>query len=118
MKLKIKVTKDIIRKAMWCKRDKDVFKNCAIALAVRDIFPDSETHAWNLYPMGIDLITKPIPLPEVAQEFIKEFDDLSDRPKARLGLPEIEFVIEVPDKIIDKINISDIHKSATLEVVA
>ena len=122
MRLKIKVTKDILRKAMWCGTGKapspSLSTNCAIALAVRDIFPHAQISnkitTWVMVGRGeIDTIQLPIE----AIEFIGWFDRLWRSPKKRLLMPELEFEIDVPDHIVEAINISDIHKSPTLEVV-
>lgn len=52
MRLKIKITKDVINRAKYCGTEKQpgfVTHNCAIAVAVRDIFDDAQA--------GIDCIT-------------------------------------------------------------
>lgn len=118
MKLKIKVTKDVLRESMWCgtpmAKSATISDNCAIALAVRDIFPlaqvtpfNIKTNTGNLHPL--------IYLPGNAKDFIREFDDLN--PDERILLPELEFEIDLPQAVIDAINIDDIVKSETLELI-
>ena len=50
-----------------------------------------------------------IGVPAIAQDFIKVFDSLVAIPKVRLLLPEFEFVIGIPDKLLEQINIDDIQ---------
>lgn len=92
--------------------------NCAIALAVRDIFPKAEVFASEIIPFGMG---PEICLPDIASDFIKEFDNFKNDPKARLLMPEISFEIDVPMKVIEKIGIREAYKvlseSRTLELV-
>lgn len=117
MKLKIKVTKEVLRKSMFCgtamAESASISDNCAIALAVRDIFPFAQVTPWSIKTNC--RLPAIISLPENAKEFIYEFDELS--PAKRLLLPELEFEIDLPQEVIDAINIDDIVKSETLELV-
>jgi hypothetical protein len=130
--LRIKVTEEIIRKSRFCAPSSEMFPgyNCAIALAVREIFP----YAWvgtsniKVYEKELDILGMydlpvPIPigsmnLPVEAKTFIINFDVSS--PEQRLNLDELEFEIEIPDEIIARINIDEIRKllknSSTLEL--
>ena len=115
MILKIKVTKDILRKAMWCGtgNNQAVSTSCAIALAIRDIFPDAQVSRHiTTWTCKNDIVY----IPQSAKDFIQDFDNST--PEERLLLPEFEFEVELSNDIINSINISDIHKSATLEVVS
>lgn len=120
VELKIKVTKEIINKTRFCglKGEESVdnySSNCAIALAVRDIFPIAYVG-----PCFITVCTHDnsfmIDLPVEATEFIHEFDDATGAKSLveciqwRQSLDPIEFSIQVPDELIEKINIDEISK--------
>lgn len=129
MQLKIKVTKDILRQAMWCgvnKSGKEMMdtKNyignaCALALSVRDIAPEAYVYTDRIGWLGVDdrLSTE---LPLSAQNFIAKFDADKD-PYKRLKLPEIEFLIDFPDVLVERIGIGEVERvlmeSKTLERV-
>jgi len=139
MNIKIKVTKEILRRSMDC--DKDMTSNCAIAMAVIDIMPTAEVCTAldadeNRLPIEVSghsdyvicLIKSEKPLlfvrtdlPQEACDFIDTFDDLS--PRERLKMPELEFEVELTDEMIDvlPINIDEaisiIQNSETLELV-
>ena len=51
-----------------------------------------------------------IPLPIIAQHFIKLFDGFYLTPKLRLLLPEFEFTIDIPDEVIEQINIDEVRE--------
>lgn len=123
MKLQINITKEILQRSMYCGTESYVGKNCAIALAVRDIFP----HAW-IYGNSIDplyfmwVTIEDIPLPKIAIDFIVDFDFLKNNPQERLSLPTFSFEIEVPEEVIDKLgNLDEVYKiienSETLNLV-
>ncbi len=88
----IAVTKDIIKKCRNCGIELHVAeRNCAVALALRDIFPNAYVTNDSIYPFGIDFKKDTeikIPLPVIAQQFIKLFDGFSHIPQLRLSLPE------------------------------
>lgn len=119
MKLKIKVTKEILRKSMMCGTTPDelIITNCAVALAVREIWPDARlTNEKLVIERGNKNI---ILLPESAGKFISDFDMLSDTPKQRLNLPELEFEVEIdPDVHLKHIEWYKelINNSLTLEL--
>ena len=110
-KLKIKVTKEILERSKNCGLgDDNGFKghSCAIALAVRDLFPfasvgfnhikfDDRTQKTVGNISYLDLATK---------LYIQYFDAMS--PLERPKLPEYEFQIEIPDEAIEKINIEEL----------
>lgn len=137
VKLKIKVTKDILKKSAHCGIYEDerdaVGHNCAIALAVREIFP----HAWvcrteiAVYRAEEDILdlmrgfkcVAPIAkiyLPINAQWFIMNFDMLEGQPSERLLMEELEFEVEIPDVLLETINIDELREilknSSTLEL--
>ena len=118
MKLKIKVTKEIINEAKFCGiTTTPPSKHCAIALAVRDIFPNAEVGCWEIglhSQTSSKIIT--IPLPDEAQNFISKFDMSSVI--ERVNMREIEFDVDLPEELINEINIEDIKNSKTLELVS
>jgi len=128
MKLKIKITREILRQSMMCGTTgiTDINKNCAISLAIRDIMPDAvvECDYINPFPkyypgtsvLIYDSETTTIVLPKRAKDFITRFDAKYSEPKKRLRMTLIDFEITLPNSVIETINISDIHKSPTLEL--
>ncbi len=108
MKLQINITKDILKRSMMCGvySCDDVSDNCAIALAVKDLFSKAT--------VGISMIhyndgNGRSDLPNVAKKFISTFDRLSGSPKERLDLPEFSFEIEVPNEVIDQIGLEQVY---------
>ena len=127
MKLKIKVTKDILKKSVMCGAEMvddyfHVAKNCAIALAVRDVFPyagvDNEIISPFFTCPDLTMFLLPnIILPKDARDFINHFDSMRFNPQGRLDMPEFEFEVYVPEDIVNVINIEDIYQSETLELI-
>src|SRR5687768_17602862 len=95
---KIAITKEIIAHCKNCGTGHEtrIENNCAIAFALADIFPKVYVTNFQIFPFGIagdkekDL---KIPMPLIAQQFIKLFDGFRFSPKLRLLLPEFEFII-------------------------
>ena len=119
--LRIKVTKEILRKTKYCgtylaETNKPTNQSCAIAEAVISIFPNASV--GNVV-LCFDSRSHSSPLPENARVFIREFDTTS--PDFREELPEFEFEIEVPESVINSVNIDEVkellkgHK--TLELI-
>jgi|GEM_PF-1467162 hypothetical protein len=115
VQFKIKVTKDILQMSKECGVREDVAtigKNCAIALTLKDIFPDVFVSGDNIYPFGREDIDPShnvtIPMPKIARDFVKVFDSLSAIHNLRSRLPEFEFSIEIPDEIISEIDIEEV----------
>ena len=111
---RIAITKKIIAQCKDCGTGNDarlVENNCAIAFALTDIF--SKVYITNLYifPFGIggDKDIR-IPMPLIAQQFINLFDGFRLTPRLRLMLPEFEFTIDIPDEVIEQINIDDVKE--------
>ena len=113
---KIRVTKEILELSRNCGQNEIeiIGKNCAIALALKDIFPEVFVSGYYIHPFGSDDENKmahlEIPLPKVAQDFVRLFDSLSAIPGVRPMLPEFEFEISIPDEIIAEINIDEVRK--------
>ena len=114
--LKISITKEVIEQCKNCgngNEKHEVGKNCAVAFALIDIFPDVYVTNYYIFPFGSEYEKEQvlkIPLPIVAQQFIKLFDGFSLTPKLRLLLPEFEFTIDVPDEVIEQINIDEVRE--------
>ncbi len=110
---KIAITKEIIAQCKNCGTGNGTHKienNCAIAFALADIFPKVYVTNFFIFPLGIDgdNDTK-IQMPLIAQQFIKLFDGFRFSPKLRLLLPAFEFIIDIPDEVIDQINIDEVR---------
>lgn len=106
MKLKIKVTKDILEKSKDCYTNS--IQNCAIALACRDVFPTCNVTACYIRPFPCTKMSDiEIGLPNKAFEYVVRFD--SSSPEERVLMPEIEFEINIPDEVIEQINIDELR---------
>lgn len=115
MKIRINVTKEVLEKSKKC--NLNYHQNCAIACAVKDLFPMAEVHyAWITFNEDTDVM-----LPDHAKDFIRKFDSLKAEPQARAELHPISFDIDVPSSVIDEIGIQEVErilsKSETLEKV-
>lgn len=126
MKIEIKITKEVLRRSMWCGvMDGLRLENCVVAIAVRDIFPKALIGFNGICSTGWvseDRIPDPdIELPLNATRFIRAFDSLEETPELRLSLPEFSFEIDVPDEVIERIGINEakaiLEKSETLSLV-
>jgi len=121
MKIKISITKEVLQRSMLCGVENanggytTISDNCAVSVALRDVFGFVQTtHDYIImYKFNHEMVS----LPQIASDFITKFDRLVDSPEKRLDLPETDFEIDIPSSIIDQINIENIHKSATLELV-
>jgi hypothetical protein len=102
--------------------DCNLAQNCAIAVAVGDLFGRDETR------VGIrEIHTKiggtdfTIELPPDAKQFIRVFDSLKPTPEIRLSLKEFSFDVEVPEELIEAIGINQVleilSKSPSLDLV-
>lgn len=124
MKIKINVTKEILENAKMCPTAMSVAStNCAIALAIRDIFPMAFVTMSQFYlthsrtSEALTLGDETIQLPRSAAMFIKAFDDASA--EERVNMHPFSFEIEVPDSVINRIGLEEVQKilseSKTLE---
>lgn len=105
-KLKITVTKEILEKSKNCQAYDG--SNCAVSLAIRDIFPNTYVNTKTIdfdphNPFNTKLL---VSLPSNAYSFIRTFDEAS--PAQRINMKPISFEIEIPDEVIDKINIDEL----------
>ena len=116
LQLKIAITKEIIAHCKNCGNDDEeheIGNNCAVAFALADIFPNVYVTNYYIFPFGIaneKVQNLKIPLPLIAQQFIKLFDGFRFTPKLRLLLPEFEFIIDIPDEVIEQINIDEVRE--------
>ena len=114
LQLKILITKEIVEQCKHCGNEEDeIGRNCAVAFALADIFPDVYVTNYYIFPFGIEYEKEQvlkIPLPIIAQQFIKLFDGFYLTPRLRLLLPEFEFTIDVPDEVIAQINIDEVRE--------
>lgn len=120
MKVKIKVTKDILERSKMCGTAQFkglITKSCAIALAIREILPHSAVILDQIHYN----FCKYIDLPLIATEFILKFDNLTKFPEERTKLDPIEFEIDIPEDWFEDVNLDEIkeiiEKSETLELV-
>lgn len=129
MKILIKVTEEILHKAKDCGiliKGPETYasRNCGIALAVREIFPEASVTDRKIYPISRGVVMKclpseVIPLPRRAQAFVRLFDYLD--PYKRTQMKPFSFEIELPTSLISTIGIGEVYKvlseSKTLELV-
>lgn len=116
-KLTIKVTKEILLRSAYCDfRKNGLVTNCAIALSIRDIFPEARvlrSFILPFYEQYVDYLQThqrvfgTISLPTVAVDFIDKFDNAE--PECRRAMEELEFEINIPECVIEKINIDEIR---------
>lgn len=123
MKIKIHITKEVLKESMHCpllrtcgEIDVEIIKsNCAVSVAIRDIFPNANVFQSDMLVNGI-----PIPFVGRVHAYISKFDNV-EHYEDRLNLPEFSFEIEIPDSIVNEIGIEEIHRillnSKTLELV-
>lgn len=127
-KLKIKVTKQILKDSMMCGTKEGELvntRNCAVALAVREILPNVGVcqSFIDIYNENDNIVYSINDLPIEVSNFITKFDNLRQEPEKRLELPELEFEFEVilPEEYINSINIEEVKEilkgSKTLELV-
>src|SRR5436190_9015213 len=116
LQLKIAITKNVIEHCKNCENENEAHEignKCAVAFALIDIFPNVYVTNYYIFPFGIEHKKEKdlkMPLPIIAQQFIKLFDGFRLTPKLRLLLPEFEFTIDVPDEVIEQINIDEVRE--------
>lgn len=113
IKLKIHVSKEHMEEAKYFNGE-DNKKECGIKCAIKNIFPNAKVFAKKIFIDGYE-----IPLPREAKEFIRGWDVSTIQ--LRLEMDELEFEVEVPDEVIEKINIDELKpflvNHPTLELV-
>lgn len=113
MKLTITVTKEILEKSKMCGQPdgpRFIPENCALALAVREIFPAASVSGRYLRPFGYEIGNDAeLWMPESMTRFIHLFDRTPC--EQRPNLPEQTFELELPDWVIDRIDISEITRA-------
>ena len=116
VQFKIRITKEIIEHCKNCGTEngtQDIGRNCAVAFALKDIFPDVYVTNYYIFPFGVDDKKREdikIAMPLIVQQFIKLFDGFYMMPNLRVLLPEFEFTINVPEEVIDQINIDEVRE--------
>lgn len=116
VQFKIMITKDIIEHSKNCGTDnsnQEIGRNCAVAFALKDIFPDVYVTNFYIFPLGIDPKKGKdikIIMPLIVQQFIRLFDGFCLTPNLRGLLPEFEFTIDVPEEVIDQVNIDELKE--------
>src|SRR5436190_23071370 len=99
VEFKIRITKEILEHCKDCGAEnnkEEISRNCAVAFALKDIFPDVYVTNYYIFSFGIDPEKEKdikIAMPVIAQQFVKLFDGFYLSPKLRLLLPEFEFTI-------------------------
>ncbi len=110
---KIAITKEIIAQSKNCGTGNDdarlIENNCAIAVALADIFPSVYVTNLFIFPFGIYSELK-MPMPVIAQQFINLFDGFRLMPGLRILLPAFEFTIDIPDEVVEQINIEEVKE--------
>lgn len=119
MKIQINVTKEILEKSKMCNSKMVIGENCAIALAIRDIFPKTYVGNGTIF-IGANIFeADQIDLPRNVSKFIVRFDKASA--EERILMKEFSFEIDVPEKLINQIGINQVkeilEKSSTLQLV-
>jgi hypothetical protein len=108
---KIQVTQAIIHqcKHVGVPGDTGAVGNvCPIAVTIKHMFPDAYVANEYLFPYG-EHTTSKIELPPVAKDFINLFDSLCMMPNVRLKIPAFEFEIEIPDEVVEGIDVRDVQ---------
>lgn len=129
--LKIKIDKEILYKSRMCSTDHSdtsrsgIGANCAVSLAIISIFPDAWVFSDHIRPFYFSkeehksIYNGSIPLPREARDFISSFDAKS--PEERMQMEELEFSIDIPDSVLETINIEEIKplliNHPTLELI-
>jgi len=103
IKLKVKVTKKILKESMMFRCPSlEVTSNCAVALAIREIFPEATVGYVIFRPFHKNkwgLISE-----HDGEHFITQFDQLRETPEKRLDLPETVVTLDITDEIIDHLS--------------
>jgi hypothetical protein len=129
MKLKIKITKEVLNATKMCGIDKFKLKgsednenssNCAITYAFRKLFPKCITEETRVILYNdVDETITIAGLPNIVFDFILLFDGAT--PNERVKMKPFEFEIELTKEALELITIDEITKvletSTTLEVV-
>lgn len=109
-KIQIHITKDVLERSKMCGMGRmgAISQNCAVSFAVRDIFPNSKI-VRELY-FGKEFNNLSSSLPPTVLSFIKKFDSLAPHPEKRILMSPFSFEIEVPDEVIEMINIDEVKR--------
>lgn len=106
MKIEVTITKEILEQSAYCNDEGDygsVGNNCAVALAVRKIFPQAWISDKKFYPFDVTPFKEHFEWHD-GETFIEKFDALVNNPEKRMQLPETVVTLEISDKTIDILN--------------
>lgn len=105
--IKITVTKEIIMRSRPNEPN-----GCAFATAVRDILPKAAVMDDRIFPFGRtdEEMKEHFPITDEMAEFIQAFDKTTDLSATADQLGDREFEVEVPDWVVDRIDIEDVRK--------
>lgn len=107
MLLTLRITKELLERSISERnKGKTLSEVCPVAQAIRIYFPDQIVGHYYIGD-GQTILCK---LPQQATDFIKKYDSLKNNPASQLALKEFDFTIDVPDAIINKINISELQE--------
>jgi hypothetical protein len=135
-KIEVNITKEVLFESRNCKvglhKVTKTGQNCAIGKAIFNLFGDKSwvtTYDIQIYKNGIEFSDKGfienkcdirIKLPNNASEFVRAFDNYT--PERRVEIEPFSFEVEVPDEVIDMINIDEVKRicgmSPTLTLVS
>jgi hypothetical protein len=109
--LTIHITKEVLEQSKNCGiKEFAKGKTCGIAVAICHIWPKAYVNTDQILFNGFgdtDLLPN---LPLSAQDFIRHFD--LSTPEDRIKMQPFSFDIEVPDEVINQINIDEVLKLA------
>lgn len=126
MKLQIDITKEILSQTKNCSTtdENEIGTNCAIGKAIHDIFPyshvsrstieffQSDDHRikWllGLATFRIQQSLASVVHSEKVKKFVWLFDQSS--PKMRENMAPISFEVDIPDAVIETIDIEDVKR--------
>jgi len=128
MKLKIKITKEVLEATKMCGTKDFMLKdsigysqsgNCAVTYACRKLFLNCYTSDKIYICDEYGQVTKIASLPQIAMDFVWLFDRVTS--EKRVKMKPFEFEIELTKEALDLITIDEITKvletSTTLEIV-
>lgn len=122
-RITVNITKEVLEASANCTKTMFIGQNCAIGKAIHDLIPNSSVGRMDVvwHPKNIDIIKLlsksnwtgneniiHIPLPVEASIFIIRFDNLM--PAERVQMTPFSFDIELPDEIINEINIDEVKR--------
>lgn len=123
-KLRITVTKEILERSKDCGAGDFIPTNCAISLAVRDVFPLAAVYGTGRLSFlggSYDKLnnSNSVILSKEARSYVFKFDRTPS--ERRPFMPEFSFEISIPDEVLNEINIDELkpllENHPTLELI-